>query len=588
MAQPLYKKFGSDKAVDFSSMIAGQKAVGDSFKEAIGGVEGLLNTVTEKHKETNTLNMQEYLQKKIRQDGLGSTEPIDTIAIKRQFGDMVDMDALGETYAQEKTKLKKEAIDDAYTIGSQLYDESGGDLIKASKAFEDTLKNKYRADHDLINEGLANFRVAFETKEDDEATLKAQKLNEGSNQIYEALRAGEDPNVAITAFVNDLPKHEQAAVRKRYMDEVNVWSEIPKVTQNQIQNLISIRSAQANEAITLAELEYQDLVQQSQQFKQQATKPSESSYKLASQIITDTEDSPLGKSPEAVVSKQYNNWLQNLFGAESKNSAQYTALYDDLRNSGVSRDDAAAILIEVASDGNDFSENTIALANQYVQGVQGSQQLTEQISQAQKNLAKAKRTAEEDLATYRLTLEKTAIQNKFSETQKDLAKVGLNNIKSAVSQPTTTQQETTPVPEPTVETDEERIARINAAAGLDGSPPPAGKDTPTPPVSTTRETAVNKLTSRLNNPTSPRGVAYNPSVTNKENLDVNPAKSFREALQENSMKEAEQGAELWMNSWNRRGLSIEEKRKEIEKLKNKRGTAAIAEVLSKIIESESE
>jgi hypothetical protein len=243
-----YKRYGIRSENPMMGLVAGQNAVNNSLNDAINSVGDLLGQQETRYKDENTINMQQYLQKKIASEGLGA-DPIDTIGIKKKFGNMVDMDTLGTTVANQKNILERAAVDDASKLATQALAENK-DPVEARRIFEESLRGA-KAKESLVSSATKAWSDSNATKIQDMATLKNRAESARTEQVLSALSNNMDQTMAIEAAVKDLPENEQAAARRKLEEQVIKASELTPqqlaeqkylLEQNRIQGDRSIRS----------------------------------------------------------------------------------------------------------------------------------------------------------------------------------------------------------------------------------------------------------------------------------------------------------------------------------------------------------
>ena len=146
-----YQKYGGAASLDISGLVKSQQAVGDGFKDAFKGVQDLLKQTEDQYKETNTLNMQEYLKGQIKSAGLGA-EPIDREAIKQKFGSLINVEALEKTIGDTTTQMTNDALDDASGYAGQAFAESE-DIVKAGNVYQERLRALGMKEGDVAKQG---------------------------------------------------------------------------------------------------------------------------------------------------------------------------------------------------------------------------------------------------------------------------------------------------------------------------------------------------------------------------------------------------------------------------------------------------
>jgi len=347
---PTYKKYGGFGTPDMRALVAGQKAVGEGFKEALSGVDDLLTQTEDIYKKNNTLNMQEYLQNKIKEQGLRA-EPLDKTAIQKQFGSMVDMEQLENTFTTAKQQVEMDAVNDVGQRANQVFFETG-DVLQARKTLEQGLKEDYNATPTQLGRAMQSWTDANAVAIKD-MEIQAERDREiGYSNVRADVRSGLDGLQAIEARVLELPKHEQAEARRLWTDQHEKDKEL---TQTQIDSRDFYVNKLSNSiAVDIGQIE-------GEVAREQARLASLENYGVRDYALetAETISKTLGGSAKNAIRDKLDNSWQQLFGlgVGPKFDALHKELTEDL---GVSDAKADAILIqafnaEYNGDGGFFS-----------------------------------------------------------------------------------------------------------------------------------------------------------------------------------------------------------------------------------------
>jgi hypothetical protein len=220
--EPLYKKYGVNTPNPLNTLTKSQQAVGSSLQDAMNSVKDLLNTQEQKYKDENTLNMQAYLQDRIKEQGLGA-DPIDEVAIKQQFGKRINMDDLTKTFTQQMTQLKDDAVNKATQLGVTAFDNTK-DMPTAGKVVRDNLLSAGMKPTD-VDKVEADFREKNKFRAEDVAHEKALRKSQFSGKVLEAITSGLDEN-QIMGMVEELPLEDRAEAVKTVRDQFELKSKL--------------------------------------------------------------------------------------------------------------------------------------------------------------------------------------------------------------------------------------------------------------------------------------------------------------------------------------------------------------------------
>ena len=330
-----YQRYGVNTNPDFDSLIQGQKATGDSLKEALGGIESLLNKTEEKYKQQNTLNMQEYLKGQLRSSGLGA-DPVNKVDIKKRFGDRINMDQIDETISSEKQLLKNEAINSASLAADDILNQSQ-DPIKAREAFTKKLRG-LGADESLVNSATQDWSDAKETKFKDLLTLKSRKADERLAGVLSDIRSGTDQDMATEMAVSLVPEHERPAERLRLRNEIKKTAEM---SERQVESLNTyVKRAQA-----LSDRKVLKYQQEADELKGQLAALGNSGIDETSYAVSNKIKSNLGGNVANEIGDQLDNVWEKIFGIGD--GEKFAQLQSELTNEyNINDEDASAIIAQ--------------------------------------------------------------------------------------------------------------------------------------------------------------------------------------------------------------------------------------------------
>lgn len=132
----LYQRYGVQ--VDPSAaMQSSQQNTTQGFKDALNSIDDLFQMQKRKYTERNTLALASHLKENLRAAGLGA-EPIDEVAIKKQYGDLVDMDQINATVKKTTDQMTDEALDVASGVAGEAFGRTE-DMGQAGAAFKKSL-----------------------------------------------------------------------------------------------------------------------------------------------------------------------------------------------------------------------------------------------------------------------------------------------------------------------------------------------------------------------------------------------------------------------------------------------------------------
>jgi len=347
-----YTKFGGVAAPDFGSMIKGQQAVTSSFKDAIGSVDDLLKQTEERYKETNTLNVQEYLKNKIQEQGLGA-DPIDKTAIQKRFGSLIDMDKVNATISGETKLIHENATNTASQLASKTLSETQNPIL-ARKAFENSLR-KAGGKESFISSATQAWSDSNATKFKDIDTLKMNAQNARSDELFSAIHNGMGEDQAVEAIVADLPKNERAAERRRLYGLIDDQGKLRPNAVATRDYYVGKRKIAGQAKIDVAKNNLATLEEQKNAIH--AKSIPDSAYTLSK-----TYAQKLGGSVAKGIGKDVTNFVESWAGSHS-DASQINQLYRDYAKDYKADDVNAALALaysEISTDGtfgNDINSN---------------------------------------------------------------------------------------------------------------------------------------------------------------------------------------------------------------------------------------
>lgn len=223
-----YKKFGGVAAPDFTSMIKGQQAVATGFKDAINGVEDLLKQTEEQHKNTNTLNVQQYLQDRIKAEGPGAN-PIDKTAIQKRFGSSIDMNKIDDTIKTETKNVFDNAVNKALGVAGQTFAKTEN-LADAGNALKQNLLDQGMKAADADKTASA-WRNDHQYLAEDIKTSENIALEKAATAMYDDIRAGKG---SFETVKNELVNQAAPKLRTRLVSKLNkTYADLSAMTPDQ-------------------------------------------------------------------------------------------------------------------------------------------------------------------------------------------------------------------------------------------------------------------------------------------------------------------------------------------------------------------
>jgi len=241
--EPFYKKYGAETP-DFGDMIKGQQAMSGSITDAVKGVKDLLNQTEEIYKQNNTLNVQEYLQNKVKEQGLRA-DPVDKIALQRQFGNMLNMDQVESSFKETKQQLELNALDDASTFANQAMEEAGGDALAGRKKLEEILREKYDAPESMISQGLQAWTDANAVSIKDAEIEDLRNDAALSYEFRQGVKEGQDPFISAEALSQRVPEYRRNDVRRMLEQQHEQDSKLTEIQQETVDHHVNSAKIQS-------------------------------------------------------------------------------------------------------------------------------------------------------------------------------------------------------------------------------------------------------------------------------------------------------------------------------------------------------
>jgi len=352
-----YKRYGIRSENPMMGLVAGQNAVNNSFNSALDKVGELLAEELTGAKNTNTANMQSYLQQKLGDQGLAA-DPVDMVNIKKKFGNLIDMDQLANTEKTKRGEMTKDAVDLAGTFGLSKFNETGN-LADAGTAFREQLLKAGMGALDA-DEKTAAWRNANKYRDLDAKTALADKTNVMLSELGKVWAGGGDDS-SIDKYVNDnfdekdRPDAKRAA--KKYYGDLSKFDEKDKSDITDLQT----RLATASE---IAQTQYDDAYN-----KIQGQLGALDSMSPESQAIGDKAFNVLGgdaafnengEFKESLPAAAVNSFFQ-LFNGNVTGKAAKKFIQDDISSmvaSGIPRKTAVAISINAYNAAKPSSSST--------------------------------------------------------------------------------------------------------------------------------------------------------------------------------------------------------------------------------------
>lgn len=328
---PFYNKYGGHASPDFSSMIKGQEALNQSIGSAFQGVRDLLQQTENIYKENNTLNMQEYLKSKLEEEGL-KAEPIDKTAIQRQFGNMINMDKLVETFGAKKKEMELRATEKAAEVASGI-----ADPLKSRETFMQAMRD-FGAPEPLVAASTQNYADANALRFTDYEITKTRERDARTASLEQEIRniGPQGEAAAIIMLTKDLPEEEQATEAMRLREHMRKRKEVTPEARETIDHYMNMEKVLGEQEVQQQEAMVAEL--EAQHAALQRTGIPEESYKLAEQIMS----ADLGSSVHGAIRDKVVNWVEGF--AKNNDGARVKNIYDTLIDNGVEAKDAAAIL----------------------------------------------------------------------------------------------------------------------------------------------------------------------------------------------------------------------------------------------------
>lgn len=403
---PFYDKYGGFGSPDFKSMIAGQSAVDNSVNNAFTQVKDLLRQTEDIYKENNTLNVQEYLQGKLQQEGLGA-QPIDKTAIQKQFGNMINMDQVIDSFATEKQQMESDAINTAAMEASAIKDP-----LQSRQAFAQSLRSA-GAKEELVSKASQNFADMNALRFTDYEIDQTRQANERETNLFaEVSTKGEEiADQAIVMLTNDLPEDQREAAKQKLYTALEERRKLTDDQRNNIEYYVSLEKNIGDRRVLAAKTNLEKL--ENAQATLQKTGVSEEAYKLADNIVA----SGLGNSVHAAIGNKVNNFVERNLGGKGNDTGRVKAMYDHLINDlKVDAKDANAILALAFNEvyegdrffGNNISDDGLdqmdARVEELGQNMLDRYALIGEITKARSRVSETELSAENNITNLRKTL----------------------------------------------------------------------------------------------------------------------------------------------------------------------------------------
>lgn len=225
----LYQKYGVQTTDPSAGLMASTKATGEGLKEVVAGIKSLMENQEGQIIQRNTMQAQDILKQRIKSEGLGIlANPIDPDDLTRQYGNMINKDAVGKTITQHIDLLKNTAMNGADVVGRNIFEETGS-LGDARKGVQ-----KFFIDNKMPSADAAAFSTKWATSN---ANLPVEleefktKLNESTtaNVLNDLIK---EPNKTITDITNKhiaaVPEKYQPIVRNALKEKIKQASALPE------------------------------------------------------------------------------------------------------------------------------------------------------------------------------------------------------------------------------------------------------------------------------------------------------------------------------------------------------------------------
>ena len=479
-----YQKYGGFSAPsNMQAAMSQQQSKGGGFNKVFDSVEALFKQTENIYKDNNTLNMQEYLKGKLKAEGLGA-EPIDTVAIKRQFGNMINMDQLGQTFSEEKIRMEQDAVNQATAAANETL-TSTGDAVKARETLTKQLKS-LNAPESLISNTNQSWTDANAVKFQDMNTMKERERESRVTSLFAELRGGKDPQMAIEMLTEGLPEHERDKEQQRLNQEVELRSQLTEQQKEEQDYYLDLKNIQVQREVQKHQNRVAELEHAAVSLQQDGLK--DSSRELASAF-----NKELGGSAKNQIVNRLDNWFEKML--PNSDGKHFTKLHQQLIERGIDDKDADAILIQAfngsyGGDGlvfNSMNQNELinasATAFRLADNLKAKNTIGTQLSAARQAVSDAESKGQERLIKLRQKLTQTARQNRLQVAGADSMETVYNTFPQTGN---TTQtggsgnKTTDPTTKPVPSVDDE-IKRLMGT----GTPPPGdggGDDIVTPPT----------------------------------------------------------------------------------------------------------
>lgn len=343
-----YQKYGV-RASNPGGLQNSQTATAESLQSALDSVDKLMGIQTERNTNANTLNVQEYFQKNIAQNGLGA-DPIDTLAVKQKYGNSIDMAAVDKTIETGKAKLVSDAVDKATNHAALIFDQTQ-DVKVSGEAYKQNLIDQNMRP-DAAAELTRDWRQDNQYRVEDIKVADNEALANLNGQLFTAMRdgAGED---AIPSMIADLPPRLKLQATEQLRKSFNSISKMSDDQKIEYESIVE-RDAQYR---THEESIIQNEIDVAQNAFDAIEVVPDSAY-----LAVDKINSTLGGLPDAIDTATDNNWIKDvgnwvtdIFGKEGLYDAEAGAhaqkrVVQLIRDRGMAPREAIAIAYQGYND----------------------------------------------------------------------------------------------------------------------------------------------------------------------------------------------------------------------------------------------
>ena len=202
-----YKSYGIKTTDPAAGLIAGAAAQQKSLSDVVKGIEGMMKNQEGQIIQRNTQQATDMFKQQIAQKGLGIlSEPIDQESALRQFGNMVNKEAVGKAITEQTDLLKNTELSNGNNIGIDIFSKtkSLGDARKGveqyltSKGAPSSLATSLSNEWATSNANLPKEYTEFKTKLGSDTS--ANILNDvasGAHKDYETALKNRLTNVPV-------------------------------------------------------------------------------------------------------------------------------------------------------------------------------------------------------------------------------------------------------------------------------------------------------------------------------------------------------------------------------------------------------